>query len=540
MTSAMNHQKAKEISRHDATIADIRQRAQHWRLTDCDEETLERMRLALIQEIGQVERQLTESDEHFKLYIEHGRPLAAEQTMESINRLSNEWEKLNKHLQEVDEAILERHLRTRLVQRLGSEQRVTWLDAAVLISIVVVILLTLLEFMLPLPEALIQRIITLDTAICFFLIADFFLRLTLSEDRGWYFRRYWIDLVASIPFYEFLRFGRLIRIARFARLLRLGRAMRVLTFNFRGLNKLAQTFQLNLLKRAILIALALLFFGAISISAFEGQQEASLRQLGESVWWSFTTMVTGGFADLYNPGTPTGRFITVGLVLLGLTVTGIFTASLTSVLVEDESNRLEQNQHTLEARLNTLNQKLDLLSGQTNEGLIALETVSQALSNQTTPAGVAQVLTETMLRDYRCLQASVHLLNSAGDRLVRLAHAGLDEAAPPAEQALGEGLCGRLVARLLQHDNAAAVDLEPETAPSFAVEGVAMVCPLVAGRRVWGALHVILPDDLGRIYLYNRVPMTLAHQAAMAFYAAELAQQSSASNYASPDGVMPL
>jgi len=100
----------------------------------------------------------------------------------------------------------------------------------------------------------------------------------------------------------------------------------------------------------------------------------------------------GGFADLYNPSTLPGRLVTVGLVLLGLTVTGIFTASLTSVLVEDESSRIEQAQHDLEAELGVINQKLDLLSGETNEGLIALETVSQALSNQETRADIAHIL----------------------------------------------------------------------------------------------------------------------------------------------------
>ncbi len=40
-----------------------------------------------------------------------------------------------------------------------------------------------------------------------------------------------------------------------------------------------------------------------------------------------------------------------------------------------------------------------------------------------------------------------------------------------------------------------------------------------------GVLHAVLPDDLARYYLYNRVPMTLAHHAAMAFLAADLLRQ---------------
>jgi len=519
------HLRAQEIGRHQAQVEEIRRRSQNWRLMDCDEETLERMRHTLIEEIEALEEQLEEADRHFLVYVESGRPLDVQQALYEIDRLSAEWEALNQHLQDVDEALLERHLRSRLSAFLGGRQRVYLLDIAVFSSIILVVALTVMEFLLNLPEQVVTWIVTVDTAICLFLIADFFLRLALSEDRRWYFRRYWIDLVASIPFYEFLRFGRLVRLVRFVRfarllrLVRLGRAVRIFSYSFRGLSKLARTFELNLLKRSIAIALALLVFGAISIGLLEGGYEASLRGLGESMWWSFTTVVTGGFADLYNPNTAVGRFVTVGLVLLGLTVTGIFTASLTSVLVVDDSTRIQQNQRELELRLRDLEQKLDLLSGETNQGLIALETVAQELSNQRSREGVARVLSETMVRDFEGVQASVHLLDESGSQLVRVAQAGMEDVGPPPAVALGEGLTGRVVAELLQEEDVAALDLEPETTLSAQAQGLAMVCPLVAGGRVLGALHVVLPDSLARYYLYNRAPMTLAHHAAMALYA---------------------
>ena len=520
------HRRAQEIGGHQAQVEEIRRRAQNWRLMDCDEETLERMRHTLIEEIETLEERLAEADRRFLIYVESGRPLDVQHALHEIDRLSSEWEALNRHLQDVDEALLERHLRSRLSRFLGSRRRMHLLDFAVFFSIIFVVALTVLEFLLPLPDRVVAWIVTVDTAICVFLIADFFLRLYLSEDRRWYFRRYWIDLVASIPFYEFLRFGRLVRLVRFVRfarlfrLVRLGRAVRVFSYSFRGLGKLARTFEVNLLKRSIAIALALLVFGAISIGLLEGGYEASLRGLGESLWWSFTTVVTGGFADLYNPNTTFGRFVTVGLVLLGLTVTGIFTASLTSVLVVDDSTRIQQSQRELEMRLGDLEQKLDLLSGETNQGLIALETVAQELSNQSSREGVARVLSETMVRDFEGIQASVHLLDESRSRLVRVAQAGMEEVAPPPAVELGEGLAGRVVAELLQEEDVTALDLEPETTLSAQAQGLAMVCPLVAGGRVLGALHVVLPDSLARYYLYNRAPMTLAHHAAMALHAA--------------------
>jgi hypothetical protein len=53
---------------------------------------------------------------------------------------------------------------------------------------------------------------------------------------------------------------------------------------------------------------------------------------------------------------------------------------------------------------------------------------------------------------------------------------------------------------------------------------MAVVCPMVAGDQLLGCLHLVLPSNLANDYLYTRVPMTLAHQAAVAFLARALAK----------------
>jgi len=211
--------------------------------------------------------------------------------------------------------------------------------------------------------------------------------------------------------------------------------------------------------------------------------------------------------------------------LLGFAVTGIFTASLTSVLVEDDSSRIEQNQHGLQAQLKGVHEKLDLLSGETNEGLIAMEMAAQSLANQTSREGVASVLVETMVQDFDCLQASVHLLDLDKQELLRITHLGLMEVTPPEREKLDGSLASRIVTRLLQEPKLADVDLEPETELCIAVKGLALVCPLVANLQLLGVLHIVLPENLARYYMYNRVPMTLSHHAATAIHAVGLADQ---------------
>jgi hypothetical protein len=208
----------------------------------------------------------------------------------------------------------------------------------------------------------------------------------------------------------------------------------------------------------------------------------------------------------------------VGLILLGLIVTGIFTASLTSVLVEDDSSRIEQRQLQFGHSLNSIGHKLDLLTGETKQALIALEQVAQAVSNQASVQDLAQMLTERLTQEFHCLQASMHLFEPEHMALSHLAVSGLAQITPPEHLALGEGFAGKVMADL--HDaDLTIVDLEPSREPCLEVQGVAVVCPMVAGHRLLGCLHIVLPNALANDYLYTRVPMTLAHQAAVAYLA---------------------
>jgi hypothetical protein len=247
VSTLLDHQKVKEIGSHRARVAGIKQRAHHWRLTDCTEETLDQMRHALIEEMEALEKELSLADARFLQNVEQARPTDTERALQGIDRLAGEWDALNQHLQEIDEALLERHLRGRLNKIFGGSRAVNTLDALIFVSIIVVVILTLAELILSFPAEVINIISTVDTIISLFLLGDFFLRLTLSEDKGWYFRRYWIDFISSIPFYQFFRFAPLVpiaRILRLVRLLRVGRALRVLLYAFRSLDKLFATFQL--------------------------------------------------------------------------------------------------------------------------------------------------------------------------------------------------------------------------------------------------------------------------------------------------------
>ena len=519
MDTLSDHLKVKTLQTHSVAVNEIQRNARNWRLMDCTVETLVRMRHAVIEEIEKIEERLNLENNQFMEYIDSARPLEAEESRETIESLTTTWQEFNRHMGDIDNAILERQLQSRLIKLFRGRNGYILFEIIVTIAIVTIIGLVIFELSLDLSETSARQILIIETGISLFLLAEFFLRLGLSSDRSWYFKRYWIDFVASLPI-SVLHFGRVFQFARFLRLLRIlriGSTIRTISHVFRGLDKIIKTFELNLLKRSLFITILLLLFGAISISAIESPFNATFLEWRESFWWSFTTVVTGGFADLHNPETMIGRLITVALVLVGFVVTGVFTASLTSVLMEDESSRIERHQRVIETEMGAIQQKLDLLSGETNRGLIALEQVAQALSNQSDKTMLAQILVEALLAHFETIHASVHLWHSNTAVLETIYQKGDERIIYDNVFPLTNSVLSKTISTLVEIENPASIDIEPITEPLYEYSAVRMICPMIASNQVIGAVQVILPEAHGRYYLYNRAPQTLAHHSALAF-----------------------
>ena len=59
---------------------------------------------------------------------------------------------------------------------------------------------------------------------------------------------------------------------------------------------------------------------------------ANITSFGDAMWWAVTTMTTVGYGDRF-PVTPAGRLVAVGLMLSGIALLGIVTATFASWLV---------------------------------------------------------------------------------------------------------------------------------------------------------------------------------------------------------------
>jgi voltage-gated potassium channel len=83
------------------------------------------------------------------------------------------------------------------------------------------------------------------------------------------------------------------------------------------------------------------------------------------MWWALTTITTVGYGDHY-PVTTMGRFVAAGLMIGGIAVLGVVTASVASWLVEqvskDTAAEVEAAEAPLRVELARLSEQVERLT----------------------------------------------------------------------------------------------------------------------------------------------------------------------------------
>jgi voltage-gated potassium channel len=176
---------------------------------------------------------------------------------------------------------------------------------------------------------------------------DYGIRLYLAPQRRRWFNRHLIDLAVVV-----LPMLRPLRALRLLRLLNVGRAALVL---IRALSRLRAIFAHRGLHFVLLSVLGIIGVGSALELAFEQSQPGStIDNYGDALWWALVTVTTVGYGDKY-PVSAGGRGIAVVLMLVGIGLIGVLTATVASYFVEEkasqESAELAQRLDRIEAML---------------------------------------------------------------------------------------------------------------------------------------------------------------------------------------------
>ena len=112
------------------------------------------------------------------------------------------------------------------------------------------------------------------------------------------------------------------------------RLMRVISFGSLALQKVAIGRQFAITVKVAISALFISYISAIQITISERFIEGSnIKTFSDGLWWSVTTVTTVGYGDRY-PTTTEGRFLAVLLMITGISLVGVITASVAAWFVK--------------------------------------------------------------------------------------------------------------------------------------------------------------------------------------------------------------
>ena len=176
-----------------------------------------------------------------------------------------------------------------------------------------------------------------EVAVWLAFAVDYVTRLRLAPDRRHYVRTHLLDLLALVV--PFLRPLRLITVIGV-----FGTSARRIGDDIRN----------SLLFIAGMVAVLVLAGAALVLDAERASDDANITAFGDAVWWAFVTITTVGYGDAF-PVTVEGRAVAVLLMLVGVALLGLVTASVATWFVRVSAQEAEaQDSEERHATLTTL------------------------------------------------------------------------------------------------------------------------------------------------------------------------------------------
>ena len=196
------------------------------------------------------------------------------------------------------------------------------------------------------------------TGIWLLLGADYIVRLALARQRLRFVRHHLLDLLLLLlPMFRPLRALRVVTV--------IGVLNRQLRADFRGRVALYVGTTVGLV--GFVAALAVL-------EAERNAPEASITTFGDAIWWTITTISTVGYGDRY-PVTVEGRLVAATLMVTGIALLGVVTASIAAWFVENVRRAGEQVSEEVEE----VSTDVEVTRAQLADVLAELRTISARL-----------------------------------------------------------------------------------------------------------------------------------------------------------------
>jgi voltage-gated potassium channel len=209
------------------------------------------------------------------------------------------------------------------------------------------------------PTDVAETFLFIDFAVWSCFVVEYIVKLYLVPDRRHFFTHHLLDLlVICVPFLRPLRAARLITLLRgsvlFANVFRRAKEL----FTHKGFHFV------------LLAVVGLLLVGSALVLEFERHAKGSnIHNYGEALWWGVVTLTTIGYGDHF-PVTAQGKGIAVVLMLAGIGLIGVLTATIASYFMGGQDDKAAEERTEILARLERIEA---LLQGHERAQLSSLE-----------------------------------------------------------------------------------------------------------------------------------------------------------------------
>lgn len=171
-------------------------------------------------------------------------------------------------------------------------------------------------------------------------VVDYLVRLTLAVPRGRWFVRHLLDLViVLLPVF---------------RPLRLMRFLTVIALIQRNTGAMLRGKVVIYTVGATVLTVVV---SALAVLDAEQSAGGTITSLGDALWWAVVTITTVGYGD-FTPITVQGRVIAVGLMVGGIALIGVVTATLASWIVEKVSLENQSSAAATSAQVDALRDEI--------------------------------------------------------------------------------------------------------------------------------------------------------------------------------------
>ena len=176
-------------------------------------------------------------------------------------------------------------------------------------------------------------------------LVEYAVRLVITPDRRGYLKRRWVEPATVVV--PPLQGWHLVGMEKMSLLV------------YEGELRAETILKHHSLFRVLIAAAGTLFLGAWLVLLFEENAKGSnIHSYPDALWWAIVTVTTVGYGDRY-PVSAGGRAVAVVLMLVGIGLIGVLTATVASVFVKEHT---DANKEVFKKGHDELGQQLSVIS----------------------------------------------------------------------------------------------------------------------------------------------------------------------------------